>query len=195
MLMQYQMLHGGLHNVSNALAAAAACIEIGIEFPVIAGGFKRFYLPERRFQVLFYNKDFAVVDDYAHHPTEISATLDTLASGDFKRIIAVFQPHRFSRMELLMDRFASCFDRAHRLIVSQLYSANQQKIENVGSGVLVDKIRAAGHPDARHIDTFDGIMTHLEETMKKGDAVVFLSAGNLTHTAHRFAKRMKELYK
>ncbi|MCP4157400.1 MAG: UDP-N-acetylmuramate--L-alanine ligase, partial [bacterium] len=83
---------GGLHNISNALAAICACLEIGIEVPVIREGFKRFYLPARRFQVLFYDKDYVVIDDYAHHPREIEATLDTLAQGDFKRIIAVFQP-------------------------------------------------------------------------------------------------------
>jgi UDP-N-acetylmuramate--alanine ligase len=186
---------GGLHNVSNALAAIAAALEIGIDIQVIKEGLKRFYLPERRFQVLFYDRDYLVVDDYAHHPTEIDVTLDTLKTGDFKRIIAVFQPHRYTRLEILMDRFVSCFAKADRLIVSEVYSANQQAIENVDAGILTQKVKTAGFKNVSYIDTFDGILRHLEEIMKKGDAVVFLSAGNLTHTAHRFAKRLEELGK
>ena len=186
---------GGLHNVSNALAAITAAMEIGIELPVITEGLKRFYLPERRFQVLFYDRDYLVVDDYAHHPTEIAVTLDAMKAGDFKRIIAVFQPHRFTRLEILMDRFASCFAKADRLIISELYSANQQAIENVDGSVLTGKIKAAGYKNVSYIDNFDAILQHLEENIKPGDAVVFLSAGNLTQAAHRFAKRMEELRK
>jgi UDP-N-acetylmuramate--alanine ligase len=190
-----QLNIGGIHNVSNALAAITAALEIGIEIPVIEEGLSRFYLPERRFQVLFYNKDFLVVDDYAHHPTEIAATLDTLAAGEFKRIIAVFQPHRFTRLEILMDRFASCFGKAHQLIIADIYGANQQAIQNVDSRVLTEKIRAAGFKDVKYIGTFDQIIAYLEESIKGGDAVVFLSAGNLTSAAHRFGKRMEELHK
>ncbi len=183
---------GGLHNVLNALAAVAASLEIGIDIQVIKEGFKRFFLPERRFQVLFYNRDYLVVDDYAHHPTEISATLDTLGTGGFKRIVAIFQPHRYTRLKILMDRFVSCFEKADQLIISELYSANQPEIENVNSHVLAEKIKASGFNDVFHIQTFDGIIRHLERNIRKGDAVVFLSAGNLTHTAHRFAKHMEE---
>ncbi len=190
-----QLNVGGMHNILNALAAAAAAIEVGIDLPVIQEGFKRFYLPDRRFQVLFYNNDYLVIDDYAHHPSEIKATLDTLKSGDFKRIIAVFQPHRFTRLQILMDRFASCFKNADQLIVSELYSANQAPIKNINSRVLVEKIKAAGFHHVFHIPDFDRIEQYLEKNIKKGDAVAFLSAGNLTHTAHRFAKRMEERYK
>ncbi|MCP4157726.1 MAG: hypothetical protein GY757_59000, partial [bacterium] len=186
---------GGLHNISNALAAICACLEIGIEVPVIREGFKRFYLPARRFQVLFYEKDYVVIDDYAHHPREIEATLDTLAQGDFKRIIAVFQPHRFTRLEKLMDHFTTCFGKAQQLIISEIYGANQDKIENIDSPVLEAKIKASGFKDVRYIDTFDGILQHLGETIKKGDAVVFLSAGNLTRAAQRFAKLMEDYCK
>ncbi|MCP5047525.1 MAG: UDP-N-acetylmuramate--L-alanine ligase [bacterium] len=181
---------GGVHNVLNALAAITAAIEVGIEIDVIKEGLKRFYLPERRFQVLFYNKDYLVVDDYAHHPTEVRVTVDTLKTGDFKRIIAVFQPHRYSRLEILMDQFAGAFDRVDQLIVAPLYSANQTKIENVDSSVLTDKIKRTGFKNVLSFDSFDGILEYLNGNMAKGDAVVFLSAGNLTHTAHKLAKQM-----
>lgn len=190
-----QLNIGGIHNVSNALAAIAAAHEIGIEIPVIQEGFKRFYLPERRFQVLFYTKDYLVIDDYAHHPSEINATLQTLAQGDYDRIIAVFQPHRFTRLERLMDRFTTCFAKADRLILADIYSANQQEIENINSRVLAEKIKASGYQDVIYIEDFQDIIAYLEKNIKKGDAVVFLSAGNLTQTAHQFAKHMEALHK
>jgi UDP-N-acetylmuramate--alanine ligase len=185
---------GGLHNVMNALAAITASIEIDIDIDTITGGLKRFYLPDRRFQVLFFNNDYLVVDDYGHHPTEIETTLEALRSGDFKRIITVFQPHRYTRLQLLMDRFAACFESTDLLIVAQLYSANQTKIPGVSSQALVEKIKQTGfNPNnVYYIDTFDGILEHLAAVIRKGDAVVFFSAGNLTHAAHNFAKRMGE---
>jgi UDP-N-acetylmuramate--alanine ligase len=186
---------GGRHNVMNALAAISASIEIGIDIDTIAAGLKRLYLPDRRFQVLFFNNDYLVVDDYGHHPTEIKATLETLRSGDFKRIITVFQPHRYTRLQMLMDRFAACFESTDLLIVAQLYSANQTKIPGVNSQALAAKvIRTGFNPDnVFYIDTFAGILEHLAAVIRKGDAVVFFSAGDLTRAAHDFAKRMEQI--
>ncbi|NIM11233.1 MAG: UDP-N-acetylmuramate--L-alanine ligase [Candidatus Aminicenantes bacterium] len=185
---------GGIHNAANALAAITAAIEIGMDIDTIKEGLNRFYLPDRRFQVLFYSPDYLVVDDYAHHPTEIKVTIDTLKSGDFKRIIAVFQPHRFTRLQILMDRFAACFNGVDLLIIAPLYSANQEEIPNVNSGVLAEKIKKSGFDQNRviYIDSFDSIIRHLQKEVRKGDAIVFLSAGNLTHTAHEFARKMEE---
>jgi len=192
-----QLNIGGVHNVMNALAAITASIEVGIDMDTIAEGLKRFYLPDRRFQVLFFNNDYLVVDDYGHHPTAIKATLETLKSGDFKRIITVFQPHRYTRLQLLMDRFAECFELTDLLIIAQLYSANQPEIPGVNSQVLVEKIKQTGfNPhNLYYIETFDGILEHLAGIIGKGDAVVFFSAGDLTRAAHDFARRMGEMVK
>jgi UDP-N-acetylmuramate--alanine ligase len=188
---------GGIHNVSNALAAITAAIEIGIDIDTVKEGLNRFYLPDRRFQVLFYSPDYLVVDDYAHHPTEIKVTVAALKSGDFKRIIAVFQPHRCTRLQILMDRFAACFSGVDLLIVAPLYRANQEEIPGVDSAVLTEKIKESGFDrnGVIHIDSFDGIIGYLQKEIRKGDAVVFLSAGNLTHTAHEFAGKMEEVLK
>lgn len=186
---------GGIHNVSNALAAITTAIEMGVKIGTVFESLKRFYLPDRRFQVLFYTDRYLVVDDYAHHPTEVKVTIDTLKSGDFKRIIAIFQPHRFSRLEILMDQFATCFQGVDQLIIAPLYSANQQPIEKVESSVLADKIKQSGFAPVKHIDSFEGIIGHLKTEVKAGDAVVFLSAGNLTRTAHEFAGHMEEAIK
>ena len=188
---------GGVHNVMNALAAITASIEVGIDMKIIIEGLKRFYLPDRRFQVLFFNNDYLVVDDYGHHPTEIKTTLETLRSGDFKRIITVFQPHRYTRLQLLMDRFAECFGLTDLLMVAQLYSANQPEIPDVNSQALVKKIKKTGfNPDnLYYIETFDGIFEKLGAVIGKGDAVVFFSAGDLTRAAHEFARQMGEAVK
>lgn len=183
---------GGRHNVSNALAAIAVSREIGIDLSSIKEGLAHFSLPERRFQVLFYNEDYVVLDDYAHHPTEIEATLQTLKSGEFKRIIAVFQPHRYTRLEILMERFASSFSLADKLIIAELYKANQAEIKNVNSRKLCEMAKQKGVDDAMYIEDFPGIIDYLKKEIKKGDAVVFLTAGNLTQTAHRFARLLSK---
>lgn len=179
---------GGFHNVMNSLAAVATAYEIGLEIPVIQEGLKRFYLPERRFQVLFFNQANLVVDDYAHHPTEIMATVNMLKSGKFKRLLLVFQPHRFTRLKLLADKFAGAFVGVDKLIISKLYAAGQKKIESVNSEWLVEKIRKTGTVDVQFVESFDEILDHLKREFKDGDAVAFLSAGDLTLLAHKFAK-------
>jgi UDP-N-acetylmuramate--alanine ligase len=179
---------GGFHNVMNSLAAIAASYEIGLDIPVIQDGLKRFFLPERRFQVLFFDQTNLVIDDYAHHPTEITATVNTLRSGNFKRLIVVFQPHRFTRLKLLADKFASAFSHVDKLIITKLYAAGQKKIENVDSPWLMEKIRSGSDVDVEFMRSFDHIFNYLKTGLKNGDAVAFLSAGDLTRLAHKFAK-------
>ncbi len=183
---------GGFHNVFNALASIAASIEIGVDVSLIKQGFKRFYLPERRFQVLLYNVDYVVIDDYAHHPTEIKVTIETIRNGDFKRVIAIFQPHRFTRLENLMDEFVTSFVGVDKLVIAKLYAANQKEIGHVSGEILAKKIKGSGFKDVIYIEDFKAIVDYLKGEVKKGDAVIFLSAGDLTDIAHQFAKIMKE---
>ncbi len=179
---------GGTHNVLNSLAAIAAAFEAGLTFEEVRDGLEHFYLPERRFQVLYYDDNNVVIDDYAHHPTEVKVTVDTLKSGEYSRIIGIFQPHRFSRLELLMDKFISSFDGIDLLIVSRIYAANQEEVDGVNGQVLVDRIKADGfRGEVIYIDDFDEITAYLSKELKPGDASVFLSAGNLTNYARSFA--------
>lgn len=182
---------GGMHNAYNALAAICTCVELGIPLQQIKDGLKRFYLPDRRFQVLYYSQDNVVIDDYAHHPTELKVTLDTMKQGDFKRVFAIFQPHRFSRLQILMDRFAAAFEGVDQLVVARIYSANQEEIENVNGAVLAEKIKETGFENVKYIEEFDEILEFLGNERKAGDAFIFLSAGNLTHYAHRFAEMLE----
>lgn len=182
----------GNHNIENALAAIAASLESGIKIKHIKVGLKKFYLPDRRFQVLFYNKNYLVIDDYAHHPTEIKTTVDALKNGNYKRIIVVFQPHRFTRLKILMDEFKDAFSGVNKLIISKIYSANQKSIDTVNGKTLANKIKDAGFEDIEYIDNFEELIEYLEKEIKYGDAVAFLSAGNLSSYAHRFADIMEK---
>ncbi len=187
---------GGRHNVANSLAAIGAALEVGVDLDTIRSALSRFTLPERRFQVLYSSPGLLVIDDYAHHPSEIKATLRTLrAARRGGRLVAVFQPHRFTRLQLLMKSFAAAFRSADVLVIAQLYTANQDEIAGVNSQALVDAIRGRGHQHVHYLESFAGISEFLKGELRAGDSLAFLSAGNLTRLAHDFAAEMEALKK
>jgi UDP-N-acetylmuramate--alanine ligase len=184
---------GGRHNVANSLAAIAAALEVGVDLESITASLARFALPERRFQVLYASPGLLVVDDYAHHPSEIKATLRMLrAARRHGRVVAVFQPHRFTRLHLLMRQFVTAFRRADLLVIAKLYTANQQEIAGANSRALADSIRDRGQKNVFYLESFEEISAFLDRELQPGDGLVFLSAGNLTRLAHEFAGRMEE---
>lgn len=183
---------GGRHNASNSLAAIAAALEVGVGLETILESLARFALPERRFQVLFSSPELLIVDDYAHHPSEIKATLRTLAACKRRRIVAVFQPHRYTRLRLLMKPLAAAFRRADVLVVAPLYTANQPEIAGVSSRALADAVRAGGQENVHCLESFPAIADFLRRELRPGDGLVFLSAGNLTRLGHEFAAAWKE---
>lgn len=178
---------GGRHNVSNSLAAVAAALEVGVGLETIRASLERFALPERRFQVLHAGAELLVVDDYAHHPSEIKATLRMMRGARRRRLVAVFQPHRFTRLRLLMRSFATAFRLADVLVIAPLYTANQAEIAGVSSRALADAARAAGQGNVQLAESFDQLREFLRGELRPGDGLVFLSAGNLTRFAHEFA--------
>jgi UDP-N-acetylmuramate--alanine ligase len=186
---------GGRHNVANSLAAVGAALEVGVDLATIKASLEKFSLPERRFQVLYSSSSLLVVDDYAHHPSEIKATLKTLRQGPCRRIVAVFQPHRFTRLRILMKQFTTAFRAADVLVVAKLYNANQEEIPGVSSRVLAEHIRGQGQGNVFYLDSFDAIGEFLRRELRAGDGLVFLSAGNLTRLAHEFAAEMEALKK
>jgi UDP-N-acetylmuramate--alanine ligase len=186
---------GGRHNVANSLAAVAAALEVGVELDTILSSLGGLALPERRFQVLHSSPALLVVDDYAHHPSEIKATLRTLRGCHRKRVIAVFQPHRFTRLQILMRQFATAFRAADLLVIAKLYAANQNEIPGVSSRVLAEAVMKTGHKNVAYMETFDQIRAFLGRELREGDGVAFLSAGNLTRLAHDFATEMEALRK
>ncbi len=181
---------GGRHNVANSLAAIAAALEVGIDLETIAASLAGFTLPERRCQVLHDSPELLVVDDYAHHPSEIKATLRMLRAARRRRLVAVFQPHRFTRLHLLMKQFATAFRQADLLVIAELYTANQREIAGANSRALADSIRSRGQKNVSYLETFEQISAFLKRELQPGDGLVFLSAGNLTRLAHEFAAAM-----
>jgi len=186
---------GGKHNVANSLAAVAVALEVGVDLKTIRASLEKYSLPERRFQVLYSSPSLLVIDDYAHHPSEIKATLKAMQSSSCRRIVAVFQPHRFTRLQILMKQFATAFRAADILVIAELYHANQQEIPGVSSRALAGNISRQGQKNVFYLDSFGAISEFLRRQLHEGDGLVFLSAGNLTLLAHEFAAEMEALKK
>jgi UDP-N-acetylmuramate--alanine ligase len=172
----------GWHNVLNATAAFAAARDIGVEPDVIAAALENFEGVERRFQIKRRDK-VTVIDDYAHHPTEIHATLSAARSGNFRRIFAVFQPHRFTRTFHLFDDFARAFNLADTAILLDIYPAGEAPIEGVSTPALVERIRSFGHRNVMHIPDNEGIVSYISANVQPGDAIVVMGAGSVTRLA------------
>jgi UDP-N-acetylmuramate--alanine ligase len=187
----------GRHNVQNALAAIAVAIEMGCSDDVIRTGFARFGGVRRRFtkvgSVAMDGGAVIVIDDYAHHPVEIRAVLSAAreaVAGTDGRVIAVAQPHRYSRLNDLMDDFQSCFDDADIAYVAPVYPAGEEPIPGVDHIALVAGMKARGHRAARVIAGADALAETLADEVQPGDMVVCLGAGDITRWAAGLAAAM-----
>lgn len=182
----------GSHNVQNALAAIAISLGLGIPFASAAAALESFSGVGRRFEVVSRAKGIIIVDDYAHNPEKIKAALNSAHTGGAKRVVAVFQPHRFSRTEFLLDQFPSVFSQADILLVTDIYSAGEEPIEGVTSEKLVEKIlNLDSHPQrVAYIPDAEGIVNFVAEECQAGDIVIFLGAGDICKCARRCAERL-----
>lgn len=176
---QVELVVPGGHNVLNALAAIAVCAELGVGFDDIKRSLARFTGVHRRFQTLGEVGGVWVVDDYAHHPTEIRATLEAARKLARGRLICVFQPHRYSRTKRLFAEFARSFTKADELIVTEIYPAGEQPIEGVSGRLIVDSAVAQGYDTARFMVELDRISEELVTRVRPGDLVLFVGAGNV----------------
>ncbi|MBV9211691.1 MAG: UDP-N-acetylmuramate--L-alanine ligase [Acidobacteria bacterium] len=168
----------GLHNIYNALAAIAVGFELDVSFEQMAEALKIFTNADRRFQFKGEEQGVLVVDDYGHHPTEIKATLAAAKIGSAgRRIVVLFQPHRFTRTQDQMEGFAQSFNNADALFVADIYAASEDPIEGVTSEALTEAIKRYGHKNARYIGALDGAAEVLKEQVREGDLVITLGAG------------------
>ncbi|MBI1619115.1 UDP-N-acetylmuramate--L-alanine ligase [Aquamicrobium zhengzhouense] len=174
----------GLHNVSNATAAIAVAHQLGIGPEEIRTGLAAFGGVKRRFTHTGSWNGVEVFDDYGHHPVEIKAVLRAAREACEGRVIAIAQPHRYTRLRDLFDEFASCFNDADTVLISPVYPAGEEPIEGVDAEELVSRIRAGGHRDARHIEGPAAIPAAVKELAQPGDFVVMLGAGNITQWAY-----------
>jgi UDP-N-acetylmuramate--alanine ligase len=169
----------GMHNILNATAAFAVARDMGIEPKTIAAGLDSFQGVERRFQIKSHD-GITVVDDYAHHPTEIRATLNAAKAGNFRRLFAIFQPHRYTRTFHLFDDFARAFNLADVLLMLDIYPAGENPIVGITTPALIEKIKSFGHRNAIYAPTFEMIESYVIENAKPGDAIIVMGAGSVT---------------
>ena len=171
----------GKHNVYNALAATAVALEMEIPFATVAEGFTKFKNANRRFQIKGEAGGIMVVDDYGHHPTEIVATLSAAKnSSGGRRTVVVFQPHRYSRTQELMDDFVVAFNNADVLFVLDIYAASEQPIEGITAEVLAENIKMFGHKNVTYVGDIDTAVGKVLPQLNSGDLVITLGAGSVT---------------
>jgi UDP-N-acetylmuramate--alanine ligase len=181
----------GAHNALNAAAAVAVALELEVPVEAARQALEQFTGVERRFQVLGSEGGVTVVDDYGHHPTEIQATLTAARACRFRRVHVLFQPHRYTRTQALLDEFARAFHQADSVFVVDIYGASEKPIEGVSSKALVDRIRAFGHRDAHYAGAMDSGIAGVIEAAHEGDAIVTLGAGSVSQAGGTILDRLR----
>ena len=181
----------GRHNISNALAVVAVGRHIGLSFVEIKEALKVFRGAQRRFQLIGVEKDVLVVDDYAHHPSEIKATLKAARQAHTGRVIAVFQPHRYSRTQHLYEQFGEAFGDADVVIISEIYSAGEKPIEGVNAGLIVTSVEKNIGREVIYQSGLDQVTDYLANSVKAGDLVLTMGAGNIQAAGVELVSRLK----
>jgi len=188
---RFHLALGGRHNISNALAVIGLGLELGIDLKYIHKCLQDYRGAGRRLEVKFRNDKYLVIDDYAHHPSEIKATLAAVSNLEVKRKIVIFQPHRFSRTQLLQEEFASAFAQADYLIITDIYAASEQPIAGVNAQGLLSKIKEY---DARKEALYlpkEKILAHILGMLRVGDLVMTLGAGDIVRESDALAQALK----
>ena len=180
----------GLHNVSNALAAVAVACELELDFAGVRRGLEHFAGIQRRMQIKGRSGGLLVVDDYAHHPAEIRATLDAARKGWDRRILAVFQPHRYTRTQLCFDEFLGAFQDADVLVITDIYAAGERERVGVHARKLADGIRKQGHREVHYLAGFSDIVALLKDAAEEGDMVLTLGAGDVYRVGEMLLKTL-----
>jgi UDP-N-acetylmuramate--alanine ligase len=183
----------GRHSVLNALAAAAVGLEVGLSFEEIRRGLGEFRGTGRRFEVLGEPRGIRVIDDYAHHPTEVAATLEATKQSLGRPTIAVFQPHLYSRTQLLLDDFARSFARADRVVITEIYAAREEPMPGVSGARLVEAIqRHLPGKEVHFIPAKEDIALWLAENARAGDVVLTLGAGDIREAGEKLVRVLSE---
>jgi UDP-N-acetylmuramate--alanine ligase len=180
----------GRHNIQNAVAAIAVARELGVADGGIRKGLKAFTGVKRRFTTTGTWEGVRIIDDYGHHPVEITAVLKAAREIADGKVIAVVQPHRFTRLRDLFGDFAGCFADADIVAISEVYPAGEAPIEGVDAAALVKAIAATGHKGAERLASFDDLPAFVRRVARKGDVVVCLGAGDITAHANALPGRL-----
>jgi UDP-N-acetylmuramate--alanine ligase len=177
----------GVHNAYNALATIALCEKLELDMDAVISALGQFSGVKRRFQIIGTTTDLTIVDDYAHHPTEVKATLSAAKSGDWQRLICVFQPHRYSRTKFLGKEFGAAFNDADIVILTDVYAAGEEPIPGITGKVIVDAVLAQSpRKQVVYLPRKNEIPKYLLETAKEGDLILTMGAGDISVTGEEF---------
>lgn len=182
----------GRHNVLNALAVIGVGLELDLSLEKIAEALREFQGAERRFQFKGEIDGIHVYDDYGHHPTEIETILRTAALQEDRRLVVVFQPHRYSRTQHLLQEFPQAFNQAEMLILTDIYAAGEKPIPGINGALLAEIIKQHGHRQVRFVSNLDMALEVLDQEAQPGDLVLTLGAGDVFKVGERFLKRRGE---
>jgi len=190
LLGEFETVQLGNHNVLNSLSVIAVALDLGLEVETIQKGMAKFQGIGRRFERIGEEKGIMVIDDYGHHPTEIRATLSALKKLN-RNLIVVFQPHRYTRTELLWDEFGQSFANADQVYLSEIYPAGEDPIEGVTSSLISESIKKHEGRDAVVIPKFEDISSIIAENAKEGDLIVTLGAGDIYKVGRQIIDKLK----
>jgi len=182
----------GEHNVLNSLAAIALGIELGIPFNVISSGLQSYGGVRRRFEIKGIVNNIMVVDDYAHHPTEVSATLQAARSGWNRRIVAVFQPHLFTRTRDFHADFAKAFMQCDVLVVTNIFPAREKPIPGITGELVANSAKEFGHPDIYYEFDLEKLPDKLDDIVQPGDLMITIGAGNIWRYCDSYFHHLSE---
>lgn len=187
----FQIHVPGAHNILNAAAAAAVTLELEVPIEAIREGLEQFSGVERRFQIRGSERGVTVIDDYGHHPTEIQATLAAARECRFKRVLVLFQPHRYTRTRALMDEFARSFHHADQVFVLDIYPASEAPIEGVTAQAMVERMSAFGHRHGHYAGGMEAGIAAIVEEAREGDAIMTLGAGSVSQAGDAILERLR----
>ena len=190
---EFHVAAPGRHNVLNATAAVAVSLELEVRPELVREGLASFRGVDRRFQLRGQENGITVVDDYGHHPTEILATLAAARGCDYQRIHVIFQPHRYTRTQFLMDDFAKAFHQADYVYLMDIYAASETPIAGITSQALAERIRAFGHKAVEYVGSASNAVAAVLEHARDGDLVLTLGAGNVWQVGDKFLDAVKTL--
>ncbi len=189
---RFDLSLGGMHNVSNSLSVIALGLELGIPISVIKSALAGYKGAGRRMEIKYDRNGIMLIDDYAHHPTEIAATLSAIKNLRKERVVAAFQPHRYTRTKLLLQEFSRCFELADCLLVTDIYAASEPPIEGITGKLLAEKIKA-NFPDKEiRFLPKEEISLEMVRLARQGDVLVTLGAGDITRISDELAGILKQ---
>ncbi len=182
----------GEHNILNSLASAAIGVELGINPKDIISGLNAYQGVRRRFEIKGTINDIIIIDDYAHHPTEVEATLNTAKKSWDKRIIGVFQPHLFSRTKDFYKEFAEAMMGCDIALITDIYPAREKPITGVTGKLVYDRIKELGHKNSHYIPDLSNINTIIEENVEAGDLIITMGAGTIWRYGESILKHLSQ---